>query len=127
MGEHFNIKDLFQKEINLYSGREEYIYKNIIITDHSIKRFKERINKNTDIYLALIVVEYKYIIENINKNIKTLEGGDFIEVLIKYKDIRFFLVIRKDKYNKDKYVIKTIKKDKINYYIEKTKSIFNIH
>ena len=124
------IKNLYKKEINIFSGEEEYIYKNIIITKHSIKRFIERINNNIDIYLALIIIEYENIIDFINKNIDKLEEGEFIEYKIKYKDIKFKIVIRKCKYNKDKYVIKTVKiynylDYKINKY--KSQSIFNIN
>ncbi len=127
MGEYKDIKNLFQKQINIYSGREEYIYKDIIIVDHAIKRFGERIGKDYIYLFALIIINYENIINEINKNIKTLEGGDYIEILIKYKNIKFYIVVRKDKIYKDKYVIKTIKKDKIEYYIEKTKSIYNIN
>ena len=124
------IKNLYKKEINIFSGEEEYIYKNIIITKHSIKRFIERINNNIDIYLALIIIEYENIIDFINKNIDKLEEGEFIEYKIKYQDIKFRIIIRKCKYNKDKYVIKTVKiynylDYKINKY--KSQSIFNIN
>ncbi len=62
------IKNLYKKKINIYSGREEYHYENIIITKHSIERYKERINNNMDIFLALIIINYENIINEINKN-----------------------------------------------------------
>jgi len=131
MGGNKNIRDLFQKEINIFSGEVEYIYKKIIITNHSIKRYKERIHNNEDIYLALIIIEHDNIINFIEKkNINKLEEGEFIEYIIKYKDIKFKIVIRKCKYNIDKYVIKTVKiYNYIDYKIHKYKSqsIFNIN
>jgi len=73
-----------------------------------LNRFYERIGIKPEILLALVIIHYGDILANIMENRQKLENGDFIEIPIIHEDLRFKIVVRKDKYS-DKFVIKTVK------------------
>jgi len=107
------IKTLYEVRKNPIMKTEEFHYRKLIIVSHALKRFKERFLVSHGILLLAIVIKhYPKIIEEINKHKKKLENPkNYIDVYIYDDVLRDYvgLTIRKDRFNDNKYVIKTVK------------------
>jgi len=77
-----NIYELYEKKLNPQSLNYEYHFKKIVIVEHSLNRFYERIGIKPEILLALVIIHYGDILANIMENRQKLENGDYIEIPI---------------------------------------------